>query len=170
MVYHEDSLKKACRDLEQDLILYYYGECAEGERSRVAAHLRDCGRCRGFLDDLGNLLPLTVRADEPPEALWQDYSMEMRARLASAEQKRRWQGVPYLLSPWPMSAMVMGLVLILAVALTFFKGRWDSRHARPAEEVLEVLPIVENLEFFETMELLDALEKPEGSEVKKRPT
>lgn len=166
MVYRDDSLPIGCRDFEQDLVLYYYGECAEGERGKVDGHLKDCAGCRNFLRDLGHLLPLTVKADEPPQAFWQDYSREMRARLASTGQKGRWQGIPHFFSRWPMSAVAMAVVLVLAVALTFFKGRWDSRHVRPADEVLEVLPIVQNLEFFETMGLLDSLEKSEGTKAK----
>lgn len=170
MVYRDDSLSTACKDFEQDLVLYYYGECAEAQRSRVDAHIKGCAPCREFLRDMGTLLPLTVNLDEPPQAFWQDYSTEMRSRLAAAEQKGRWwQQLSSFFPRWPVPALAMASALILAIAFTSIKGRWDSRQIRPADEaILEVLPIVENLEFFETMELLDSLEKPEGTEAKDR--
>ena len=33
---------RPCRDLEEDLVLYYYGELAESDRRNCEAHLKDC--------------------------------------------------------------------------------------------------------------------------------
>lgn len=170
MIYRKDSLRPACKDFEQDLVLYHYGECAETERRRVEAHLNGCASCRNFLEDLRKLLPLTVKPDEPPQAFWESYSRELRRKLSAVEQNDSWwKNMASLFHPWPLPALATALVLILAITLTFTKGWWGSRQVQPQDEtLLEVLPIVENLEFLESVEMLDALEKTEGRRTQDR--
>lgn len=83
MVGRKDSGGVVCKDFEQDLVLYYYGECDGAERNRVEAHLGGCTSCRLFLDDLRTLLSLSVNPDEPPQSFWESYIREMRAKLAA---------------------------------------------------------------------------------------
>jgi hypothetical protein len=149
-----------CEDLEKDLILYYYGDCAVEEQERVEAHLKGCPSCSNFLTGLRTLLPLTIESEEPPQAFWESYSREMRKKLGAVKQRSAWwRSFPGFLHPWPVPAMATALVLLLAVTLTFSKGWWRSQDLPPEEEVLlEILPIVQNLEFLETIELLDSIE------------
>ena len=37
-------LETMCKELEEDLVLYYYGEIADEEKRRIEQHLGDCGR------------------------------------------------------------------------------------------------------------------------------
>lgn len=160
MVHGKDSIRAACKEFEQDLILYYYGECAGTERSRVETHLEGCASCRHFLEDLGKLLPLTIKPDEPPQAFWESYSRELRRKLQGTEQKGPWwSGVFSHLRPWPVPALATALILILALSLTFTKRMWRPQDSLPEEEaVLEVLPMAENLELLRAMELLDSMD------------
>ena len=160
MVQRNDSLRGACKEFEEDLVLYYYGECAAAERSRVERHLEACRPCQQFLTDLSRLLPLTIKPDEPPQVFWESYSKEMERKLTAVEQKGRWwKELASLFRPWPVPALATALVLILALTLTFGKRMWRAQDLPPEEEaVLEILPMAENLEFFKTMDLLDAMD------------
>lgn len=160
MVDREDSRREACKEFEQGLVLYYYGECAEAERGWVETHLEGCRSCRNFLEDVRKLLPLTVEPDEPPPAFWEEYSREVRRRLAAGEQKSHWwKNLPSFFHPWPVPALATALVLLLALTLTFTKRAWRVSDFPPEEEaLLEILPMAENMEFFEAMELLDAMD------------
>lgn len=165
MIHRNDSLRGACKEFEEDLVLYYYGECAAEERSRVEKHLERCASCQQFLADLQRLLPLTVKPDEPPQLFWQSYSKEMQRKLAAREQKGHWRrNLAALLRPWPVPALATALVLILALTLTFGKRLWRSQDLPPEEEgVMEILPMAENLEFFKAMDLLDSLDLLEAA-------
>jgi hypothetical protein len=154
------SMRGACKDYEEDLVLHYYGEGAPEERERIEAHLQACPSCSGFLTELRTLLPLTVKADEPPQAFWDSYSRELRQRLTTAKEKGAWwEGILAFLRPWRLPALATVAVLILAVTLTLTRGTWHTRDLPPKEEaLLEVLPIAENLEFYTSMDFLDSLD------------
>ncbi|MGH7845369.1 MAG: zf-HC2 domain-containing protein [Candidatus Binatia bacterium] len=153
-------VRPACKDYEQDLVLYYYTESAPSERERLERHLQSCGACQGFLDDLRLLLPLTLKSDQPPEAFWQSYSREMRGKLAGARSQRFWHRIfPSFFSPWPVPALATALTLLLAVGLTVTWDHWQRPDTPPAQEaLLEVLPLAENLEFFTAMDILDSMD------------
>lgn len=152
---------KACPDYEQNLVLYYYGECADAERKRLNSHLEVCPLCKDFLDDLRLFLPLTVKADEPDEAFWQSYSRDLRVKLAAAEPESYWRGwlSSSFLTRWSVPALATALTVILALTVTLTRERWQKPDSPPAQEGLfEVLPLAENLDFFTAMDLLDSLD------------
>ncbi|MGH7775523.1 MAG: zf-HC2 domain-containing protein [Candidatus Binatia bacterium] len=159
MVYRDDASRRVCKDLEQGLVLYYYGECVEAERRSIETHLEGCASCRYFLESLRTLLPLTVKPDDPPQAFWESYSREMHRKLEAVEERVAWwRDLFSLARPWPVPALATASVLVLALTLTFTKGLWHRQDFPPeGEAILEILPMAENLEFFKTMELLDAM-------------
>ncbi|MFQ5683594.1 MAG: zf-HC2 domain-containing protein [Candidatus Binatia bacterium] len=160
MDHDNDSVQRACKDFEQDLILYYYEECESKERDRVASHLEGCPACRKHFSDLRNLLSITASSDEPPQAFWQNYSREMSRKLAAAEQRSGWwRGLTTFFHPWPVPALATALILLIVVTFTFTSGLWHSQDIPLEEEaLLEVLPMAENIEFFKAMEVLDTMD------------
>lgn len=157
---NKEPMETACKDYEEDLVLYYYGDCPMDEGERIQGHLKSCAVCSRFFDDLNKLLPLTVKTDEPSPAFWEGYSREVRQKLASAGERRPWwDGLLSFLRPWPVPVFATALVLVLALTLTLTKQTWRARDAVPKEEaLLEVLPIAENLDFYKSMDVLDSLD------------
>jgi hypothetical protein len=170
MAQHDKSAAVACRHFEEDLVLYYYGELGGGERTAVDNHVRGCEPCRFYLKELESILPLTVKPDEPPQAFWDDYSREMRRKLAdTSERKSWWQSLASFFQPWAIPVSATAAVAILALTLTLGKGFWAPKDVPQDDEAfMEILPAAENLEFFKTMEVLDAMDFLEdmGSPVK----
>lgn len=167
--------QKVCKDLEKDLILYYYGDCSVEEQERVEIHLKGCPSCSRFLTDLRTFLPLTIESDEPPQAFWEGYSREMRKKLAAVEEKGSWwEGLFSFFRPWPVPALATALVLALAVTFTLTRDMRRSQERPPDEEALrEILPIAENLDFFKAMDFLDSidfLEALEGQRIQRSET
>jgi anti-sigma factor RsiW len=160
MVARDKPALKACRNLEEDLVLYYYGELSETDRRNCEAHLKDCEYCRGSLAAMSKLLPITATHDEPPPDFWNDYGREMRRKLdAVAVRETWWRRIVGLVAPLPVPALATGAVLLLALTLTLGKGLWQSLTSAPDDEALiEVLPMAEQLDFFSDMELLDNLD------------
>ena len=156
----------ACNEFEQDLVLYHYGELTGDSRDQLASHLRACPACASYLKELTTLLPLTVNIDEPGQEFWQNYSREMRHKLADVQEKKSWlQALQAVLRPWTLPALAGTAVIALAVTLnTSNQTTTDVPSADPA--LMEVLPMAENLELFNNMDVLEnieVLEVMEGS-------
>ena len=161
MTPDEMTKSAACARLEQDLVLFHYGELTGAERQQVEAHLKDCAGCKQSLMEFANLLPKTVLADEPPQEFWNDYSRELRHKLANlGERGAWWRRLFSIFRPWAMPALATSAVIALALTFTLGKGFWQSRDTPPPFDdiFLEVLPVTENLDFFNNLEVLDALE------------
>jgi hypothetical protein len=160
MARRNSALSKACKALEQDLVLLYYGELSGAEQSKVESHIQSCQPCALYLKELGSLLPLTAEAEAPVADFWADYSREMRRKLDQLDERKSWwRALLDTFQSWTLPALATTAVIALALTLTFGRAVWQGRE-EPVDQqgFVEVLPIAENLEFFRTMDVLDALD------------
>jgi predicted anti-sigma-YlaC factor YlaD len=154
------ALISACKEFEEDLVLYYYGDCLNAERKRVEYHLKECDACYGFLEDLRGFLPGMADAGEYPQTFWDSYLKELQEKLAVQEKRRSWWRV---LSgwnrPWAIPAVGTALVLIVASALVFNQGV-STLVQQPSQEVVppEIIADTGKLDFFKSMDLLESLQ------------
>ena len=150
----------ACNELEQDLVLYHYGELSGETRDRIATHLRDCSGCASYLKELAIILPLTIIGDEPAEEFWQNYSREMRHKLADVQEKKSWwKTVQTFVRPWTTPAFAAAAVVALALTLTIGKKTTTTNDAPTEDQALiEVLPMAENLELLNNMDVLEDID------------
>ena len=159
-----DTLRTACKDFEEDLVLYYYGDDSEAERSRVEGHLQSCASCHAFLDDLRKLLPQMVKPTDLPQSFWDNYHREMVEKLALQEERKYWWR--NLLAPmrgWMLPAFGTAVVAALAIGLVIEKGSWHFPLSQPREKIpQEVLADTNQLEFFKSMDMLESLGKLEA--------
>ena len=160
MVVNNKTKPAACKQFEQDLVLYYYDELSGGERNALESHIRDCQGCALALRGLGALLPRTVRADEPPPDFWDNYSREMRHKLADLhERKSWWHRWHFSFQSLGIPALATTALVLLTLALTLGKSFWTPKDVPTDDEAfMEVLPMAENLEFFKTMDVLDVMD------------
>jgi predicted anti-sigma-YlaC factor YlaD len=156
----------ACKNMEEDLVLYYYKELSGAQQTRVENHIKECAPCRLYMQEMASILPSTVMNDDPPETFWTDYNREMRLKLSEVREKKAWwQSLLGLFQPWPRSAIAMVAVVALALTITLGKTFWRSQEPPPDDQALiEALPVAENLEFFKNMEVLDAMDFLESSD------
>jgi hypothetical protein len=161
MADQSDSLSTPCRPLEQDLILFHYGDLSGIELDTLQSHIKGCTGCTGYLAELAKLLPLTVKADEPPQTFWTDYNRELRRKLDDAAAKQSWwQSLASFFQPRWLPALATAAVVVLVLTFTLGKGFWPTK-SNPQEEdnaLIEALPVAENLEFFKAMDVLDDLD------------
>lgn len=155
-----NKLATACKSFEEDLVLLHYGDLDIAERLAMETHVSGCADCAAYLKELGKLLPLTIKADEPSQAFWDDYSREMRRKLDDAAEKRVWwRNLGFLFQPRLLSAFAGAAIIVIALTFTLGKGIWPSSDLTQDDEALmEALPVAENLEFFKTMDVLDNLD------------
>ncbi len=160
MVGQKSGLAAPCEAHEEDLVLYFYGDLSGAELRHVENHLRECTACAAYVKELGVLLPMTVNPDDPPAPFWDNYSREMRRKLADLEQAPSWwRALATFLKPWAIPALATSAVVALALTFTLGKGVFHGKDVPPDDDSLvEILPIAENLDFFSNMEVLDAMD------------
>jgi hypothetical protein len=160
MARNKETRSADCVRLEPELVLFHYGELGGIEHRQVEAHLRDCTACSKYLLELADFLPRTVLADDPPQQFWQDYSRELRHKLAAVDERRSWwQRFFFTSHPWALPALATSAVVLLALTFTLGKGFWRNRERPPFDDAFfEVLPVAENLDFYKNLELLDAID------------
>ena len=159
------SLKSACKQYEEDLVLYYYGENSEHERCHIERHLGACDPCRLFLEDLHKLLPQITQAEEMPQSFWDNYYRETVSKLTRYEEKKHWwRGFFAPMQTWMVPAVGSLAAAVLVIGLMFGNNRPKSVEP-PLERIpQEILADRNQLEFFESMEILEALSKLEAQD------
>jgi anti-sigma factor RsiW len=164
------ALKSACKDFEEDLVLYYYGEGSAAERQRVERHVSDCACCRRFVDDLHRLLPQMTENRELPQSFWDNYFRETVAKLAEQEEKSWWRSLVAPMQSWWLPAFGTAAIALLAFGLVLGKGKLTLFADHSAASLpQEVLADGEQLEFFNSLDMLESLgglEEREGGRVK----
>ena len=160
------SLKSACKSLEEDLVLYYYGENSEADGRRVERHLAECVCCRRFVDDLRGLLPQMAKSQELPQAFWDSYFRETVAKLREQEERKfRWREVFTPMKSWLVPAIGTAAVTILAIGLVLGKGTLPSFIGKASESLpQEVIADANQLEFFTSLDMLESLSRLEEQE------
>ena len=150
-----------CPELEQDLVLWHYGELSGAQRQRVESHLGECAACTRSLTELGDLVVQTLLSDAPPQDFWNNYSRELRHKLAQLDEPKSWRQKALLwLRPFAMPALATSAMLALALTFSLSKPFWQEPE-RPApidDAILEVLPMAENLDLLDILDVLDDLE------------
>lgn len=159
-----NTLRAACKDFEEDLVLYYYGDNSATERSRVENHVEICLSCREFLDDLRSLLPTMAKPSELPPSFWDNYYRETLEKLAQLEERKfRWQNLFAPMRGWMLPAFGTAAVAIFALALGISKGNWHFTLSQPRATIpQEILADTNQLEFFKSMDMLESLSKLEA--------
>lgn len=166
-------ISDACQTLEEDLVLYYYGEIDAAEHQRLERHLSRCLACRHFVDDLRGLLPKLAKRQELPENFWEHYYRETVAKLNQREgYLYRWRNFFAPMRTWLMPAFGTVAVATLALGLFFAKGSlpWflDGSSAKLPDAILAD---ANQLEFFSSLDMLEALsqlDEHDGDKMKSR--
>ncbi len=154
------TLVSPCREREENLVLFHYGDLADAERDTLQIHLKSCAACAGYLKDLGTLLLLTIPADEPAQSFWTDYNRELRRKIDDLAGKKTWtQSLAAFFRPRWVPAFATAAVVALGLTFTIGRGFWETPD--PAQDdaaIIELLPVAENLEFLNAMDVLDNLD------------
>jgi anti-sigma factor RsiW len=130
-------LNPACWLVRRRLDAYRDGELDPAVAAKTDDHLAGCGDCAAELTSLGRLhSALALDLAEPPEAVWDAFWPQVRARMAATEPEPRSRGVwP---SIWAHPRLAVGSVLAAAalVVLTVF-GPWATG---PVPEAPKAMP------------------------------
>jgi len=159
-------LEGACKDYEEDLVLYYYGDCGAAERATIEKHLVQCLRCGKFVDDLGRVLPQMAPKPELPQAFWDSYFRETMAKLEEQTERqswwRRWLAP---MNGWLVPALGTAAVAVLAIVLVLEKREVATTIDAASSTIpAEVLVDSNQLEFFKSLDILESLSTLEAQD------
>ena len=156
-------LSGACKQYEEDLVLYYYAEGSAAESQGVERHLSECLACRHFVEDLRGLLPQMAKSQELPQTFWDSYYRETVAKLREHKARNYWWGNFFMpRQTWLVPAFGTAAVAVLALGLLFAKGSLplfiDGTSAKLPEEIIAD---ANQLEFFGSLDMLESLSQLE---------
>ena len=150
----------AARHPETELVPFLRGDLLPREHERVARHLAGCRDCRETAETMREVFDdLTRSIPAPPQVHWARYRAELRAKLDAREVRRAhaprwWRPVPL-----GVSAVLAGVLLLLAVPSLFRPGTPPADLASVEEAVIGGrLPIVQNYALLERLDLLEDLD------------
>ena len=152
-------LEDACKNYEEDLVLYHYAETDASERAAIEQHLAQCLRCRNFVEDLGRVLPQMAPKPELPQAFWDNYFRETVAKLDDqAARQNWWQRWFAPMNSWLVPTFGTVAIAVFAIALLLQKGDFNATSETASAQIpAEVLVDSNQLEFFKSMEILESL-------------
>lgn len=141
---------------ETALLPYARDELGAAERTRVAAHLEACDRCRVALADVRAVLHALTPPPTPPEPHWGRYRAELRTRLAQRAGGLRWWQRPM---PIAVSAGLAAALLLFTLA--------PAPVERPATNLSQLeettlgarLDILEHYDMVSRLDMLDAMDE-----------
>src|SRR5262249_14368074 len=136
MKEQSDTLRTACNDFEEDLVLYYYGDSSESERIGVQDHLQTCSSCREILDDLRKLLPQMAKPNELPAAFRDTDYDDIIEKLVVQEKRWAWWKSWFVrMRTWMMPAFGTAVVAALAIGLVISRGHWHYPFSQTQEQI-----------------------------------
>ena len=156
------------RHPETELIAYLKDELPTPSRATVARHLDGCAECRATLADFRTLLA-GVAAAPAPTLAWPRYRAELRVRLESKTEQRRWS---WWLRPFPVAVSAGLAAAVLALVIVAPSVWRNERHARSVDglsgfeeavlgtrlDLLREYPIVERLDMLEDLDVIRQLD------------
>lgn len=142
---------------EEALLLYYYGELDDGQRSRLEAHLKGCPACRESLRELQGVLGAVPRTETPlsdPEI--RRFTGRVIERTRKGKGRRAlplWGG--------SLAAVAVAVIVLLSTRAPGpgpLPTAGNGTKLTAEVEVLQNYDMLQNLDLLENMDMLQQLE------------
>lgn len=146
-----------CKDYEELLVLYHYGELGPSESEHVAAHLNSCPAC---VKELAEISRLIAAVPEHAPTQWET-ARAVKGVMDSISEVRagRWVGK---LLPAYIAAAAAVAAIILSVTIPRFIDRESQENQILAQsdwEVLENYDVIKDYDVIEQMDNIDNLDQ-----------
>ncbi len=152
-----------CKEIQQDMVNYYYQELDNAARSEITRHLETCAACRQTYVQIKNALALVAREQlekDKSSAFWQDFQYKVYHKLEAEKTAGFWwQGLlmPRRLVPALAGAVILLLIIVTSARLVKHGPEMTSSDLQIAQE----LELIENYELIQDLEILENLPEAE---------
>jgi hypothetical protein len=149
-----------CKDVQKELVNYYYNEAGNILKSAVDEHLGHCDNCASSLEKLKKTLD-GIKIEEPvlTDVLWERYSQKVYKKIDSRElpQEREFRlfRLPRLI---PATAAAIVLLTALWGSVKLYESKQEKTF------ISQNYDLIKNLEMFEEYEILQNLQEIEAVE------
>ncbi|MBI4709508.1 MAG: hypothetical protein HY759_00065 [Nitrospirae bacterium] len=149
-----------CKDVQKELVNYYYNEVSNVIKSAVDEHLEYCNNCASSLEKLKNTLD-GIKIEEPvlTDVFWERYSQKVYKKVDGRElrQERKFRlfRLPRLI---PAAAAAIVLLTAFWGSVKLYESKQENTF------ISRNYDLINNLELFEEYELLQNLQEIEAVE------
>jgi predicted anti-sigma-YlaC factor YlaD len=139
-----------CREVEGELVSYYYDEVDAATKSAISDHLSGCPRCQASWRDLRATLDRIERATPPTKILERDYLTGISEKIKRRQRQKLLATLASTITPFV-------LVVALGVTAYFIKTKIETNLATQEYELIEHLDLVQDMEIIQELEELEAI-------------
>lgn len=147
-----------CKDVERDLILYYYGEIDDTLKSAIRNHIASCDKCAVAWERLKATLDISdVKEPELPESFWQGYRRKVYQKIEDKKSSARF-GVlkPRFIQ---VAAMILVILLIGLGGGKLYKAKQEEAFITKNYELIKNFELFEDLEVLQNLEEIEAIKE-----------
>lgn len=149
-----------CRDVQKELVNYYYNDAGNVLKSEVDEHLGHCDNCASSLEKLRDALDV-IKIKEPilTDVFWKRYSQKIFEKIDS---KKPHQGRTSWLFRLPRLIPATAAAIVLLTAFWGSVKLYESKQEKTF--ISQNYDVIKNLEMFEEYEILQNLQEIEAVE------
>lgn len=143
-----------CKEVERELINYYYNEVDTSTKAAISDHISGCPRCQASWKALNATLSSIERGIPPTKILEKGYLEGVFKKI-----KRR-QRQKLLIT---LASAITPFVLVVSLGVTGYvvKTKIETSLAVQEYELIEQLDLVQDMELIQNLEELEAIAREE---------
>ena len=145
-----------CKNIQKELISYYYQDLNDALKAEIERHLGTCDKCMSSWERLKTTLN-NIETKEPdfPHAFWQEYRRKVYEKIEGKKASN--------LSRFPGFAPALAAIVIV-LSLSIFGGIRFYESKQERDFIAKNYELMKNLELFEDLEILEHMEEIEAHE------
>lgn len=145
-----------CKEIEKELIAYYYKETEPSMDAEISKHLEDCEMCATSWRKLKMTLnAVEVKELEMPGAFWNKYLGRVYWKIKNRKAQKRF----FTSRLVPVTAGVLTLLLVVFGGLRLYESRQEDAFISSNYEILRGLDVYQNLEVLQHLEEIEAMHR-----------
>jgi len=142
-----------CKDIQKELVNYYYEEIDQIKRSKVYKHLETCKRCAFEWEGLKDILNAAkVKKPDLSDAFWERYRYKVYEKIEGKETAGAfWRKFV------PSSAIAAVLLFIILGSIKFYESKQEEAYVYRNYEIIKHIELLEDfdvLQHFEEIEYI----------------
>lgn len=149
-----------CKDVQKNLVLFYYQEADTSLQKELKDHLDSCHGCQTFYAQARSTLQNIDDFDleEIKSTMyWDRFTAQVMEKVQAPKIAKCWQ--EYIMIPRRLIPAVVAFAILLVVAIPRF--RVYQAEKRMEQQLVQELELVEHMDILENLELLENMEELE---------
>ncbi|MDI6760094.1 MAG: zf-HC2 domain-containing protein [Candidatus Brocadiaceae bacterium] len=139
-----------CKEVERELVNYYYNEVDATTRSAVSDHISTCPRCQVSWKDLNATLKGVERGVPPIKVIERDYLAGVFKKIKKRQRHKLLVTLVSAITPFV-------LMVSLGVSAYIIKTKIETSLVAQEYELIEQLDLVQDMEIIQNLEDLEAI-------------